>query len=127
MARTITLRDFILALKKDGPPKIKGSFTKYDESKVDGVITYDLNKPVGACALGRAAINLKAQPEDINDMYYRFVRSIKGLEAYESVPDELDVVQLNDGTDMSIPQIAAKIRSELSTHLDVPMGEILNV
>ncbi len=116
MSRTITFRDFILALKKDGPPKIKGSFVKYDDN---------FDKPVGACALGRAAINLKALPEDINDIYYKFVRNIEGLQTPAGfVPDELDVVHLNDATNMSIPQIAMQLRSKLSTHLDDVMGEI---
>jgi hypothetical protein len=90
-----TIDQLIDAIEKNGLEKIQRNYLRYDNN---GNIS-------GGCAFGQAAVNL--------GVYSPVV-------LHESVGSEFDsfanrVVQLNDYTSFSLPEIAEKLRKEFST------------
>jgi hypothetical protein len=83
--KIIKLREVVDAIRKDGLPKHKGSFFHWGPG----------DRVISGCALGQAALNLDVDPEAL---WTALPRTFRGR-----------VVNLNDQTDLTLPQIADKM------------------
>lgn len=87
------------AMEKNGLPQCTGDFVRYGN---DG-------KPVMACALGQAALNLEVDAESLYD-------SLNDLHPALFIGD--DISKWNDFTSMNVQQIARKAREDYHSYLD---------
>jgi len=99
------LSDVIDAIEKNGLPKKVGGYYDIDHS----------GKPIAACAMGQAAINLKVNPFSLASRTCVFRSSIGSDISY---PFDARVFKLNDTTNLSFKEIADVLRAEYKDHLD---------
>jgi len=89
---TITLRQFVDAIRKNGLPQARGQYFTVD---VDNTV-------VTACALGQATINLDIKAANyLNRWYYNLPA--------EGMFEQPDIVELNDRDGLSLEEIADTI------------------
>jgi len=107
---TFKVSEVIDAIEKNGYPKIKDVFIQKNPRVNILGFKYG-SKITGACAIGQAALNLGVFYEDLyrglNKIQKGFHGSLKGR-----------IVELNDYTEMTIPEIAQQVREEFKDYLD---------
>lgn len=97
--KTVTLRQVLEAIQKNGLPKIQKQYFMYNDT--DG-------KANGACAIGQAAINLNVSPASLR-------REFADLVIGDDYTDIMaQIVYDNDNTDMTFEELANKYLSTLS-------------
>lgn len=94
--KKLTVRDFVEAMKKNGYPKIQGSYAKYADREHTEV--------EGACAYGQAALNLDMSPTALLRKFGDFV-----VKNHLLTPP--NIILLNDRTDMTVTQIGELVEA----------------
>jgi hypothetical protein len=98
--KTYTVKDVTNAIRKNGLPKIKGQWLSYEENSPW--------RPIGGCALGQASLNLNVPANHLQ------------IKLSTIVPELVnDIVELNDRTDKTLPQIADEIEERYRKQLFV--------
>lgn len=108
------VQDVIDNIRKNGLPKITRQYIKYAWDSKNGF--YDFNVPVGACALGQAAINLNYGPEILD---YR-LRNVKNISIDNTTYSNLAqaIYYLNDSLDdLTFEQIADILERDLAPEI----------
>jgi hypothetical protein len=88
--KEFTLNDFIDAIEKNGLKKIQGQYIKYDDTPI---------VPIAGCALGQAAINLGVDYASLDGRIDTISHRLRQM-----------IVDLNDETELSLPEIAYAVR-----------------
>jgi hypothetical protein len=112
--QNISIRDIINAMKKDGYKKAVGVYIDY--TSYDGYAETE-TKVNAACAFGQAALNLA--PEDWPVEYKADLAGVLHENFNLAYNDnqthaEVDIILLNDTTDMTVAQIAEEIERQLN-------------
>lgn len=104
----MTYRQLVAAMRKNGYTKGKNNFILYAMPDGAWQASFILHKDVeiiAACAIGQAAINLEIDP---SELIRRMNWDIK-----------MRIYELNDSTDLTVPQIADKIEKEFSGMMNI--------
>jgi hypothetical protein len=91
--REITLGDLVDAIEQNGLAKHQGSYFAHTNGKLSG-----------GCAFGQAAFNLGVRPSSLRMETADISENLQSL-----------IIRLNDGTDLSLPEIAHAVRMKYSS------------
>jgi hypothetical protein len=113
----ITVRDVAEAIRKNGLPKTTNNFYEYESGGVRYKRTKLLvgEKPVAACALGQAGLNLDVDAEELYDKLNLLRSDDTTTRSYLFLGDE--IAKANDDGD-SLDEIADAIINQYPDLLD---------
>lgn len=118
--KTIKFKEFVDAIEKNGLEHITDNYILFN----------DEDKPVAGCALGQAMINLELTKDRAivteidmrNKNWDSPTQPSSWLETglHNFIPGLAShIINMNDETDMSLPEIAQKLRTEYKDHLNL--------
>ena len=108
MYKTVTVRELLAAIRKNGRTKAVGNFFELDDGSQTSHYSEEDTIEAG-CALGQAYLNIVGKVEGVPHFYASDVKIRMLME---------DIVYMNDKTSSTLEQIADTLERKYPSHLD---------